>query len=259
MNDTRNNSHVRQVEVEALTNAADLAAVACTDESARVRMLAVSRIEDDQQLLSIVKKAKHLDVRLIAVERISSEELVAEVVKARENFELIGMCFSRITDRRIIEAIAEDTSCNPIVRRLAVEYFANEAYLAEVYEAKTGRKSEGAIDAFVDWYGGGLQGVRAIGRFKGSPKALMALGTIAQKGGEAGGLAVEYLCNALGSSNPKQAQIAEDELASLTDPEMVTTVVLAAADTKLVEPIRAVLTRIDTREARAALGDIENG
>ena len=99
-----------------------------------------------------------------------------------------------------------------------------------------------------------MRGVRAIGRFKRSPKALKALGTIALKGGDTGGLAVEYLTNALGSANPKIAKVAADELASLTDPEMVETLVRSLDDPKLGQPIREVLARIDTPEARAALG-----
>jgi hypothetical protein len=117
-----------------------------------------------------------------------------------------------------------------------------------------GRKSEASVQAFVQAYGGGLRGVRAIGRFKRSEKALKALGTIAQKGGDEGGLAVEYLCNALGSANPKLAGIAMDELALVKDPAMVQTLILSMDDPKLQTPILEVLVRIDTPEARAALG-----
>ncbi len=245
---------MRLEEIEKLKDEDKLVEIVCTDDSPRVRLVAISKVNDDQQLMKVVQNAKELDVRLVAVERISSEEIVAELVKAKENLELMGMCFSRITDRKIIESIAEDPKCNPVARRIAVEQFADEAYLAEVYEAKTGRKSERAVDAILEYHGGGLRGVRAIGRFKRSEKALKALGTVAQKGGEEGGLAVEYLCNALGSANPKLSQVAANELAVLTDPELVGALVRALDDPKLSRPIREVLKKIDTAESRAALG-----
>ena len=162
------------------------------------------------------------------------------------------MCFSRITDREIIQSIAEDTSCSKVARRMAVEHYADESYLSELEDE---RKSEASVQAFVQAYGGGLRGVRAIGRFKRSEKALKALGTIAQKGGDTGGLAVEYLCNALDSANPKLAKVAMDELAAVKDPAMVQTLILSMDDSKLQAPIIEVLTRIDTAEARAALGN----
>ncbi|MCP4677381.1 MAG: hypothetical protein GY854_18075 [Deltaproteobacteria bacterium] len=239
--------------VEKLSDENSLVEIACTDDSPRVRLLAISRIRDDDRLLKVANDANELDVRLLAVERISSQEKIAEILRAKENLDLLGMCFSKITDRNIIESIAEDTTCNPVARRLAVEHFANEAYLAEVYEEKTGRKSPRAIDAFLDYYGGGLRGVRAIGRFKRSPKALKALGTIAKRGGEEGDLAVEYLSNALGSSNQDLVKIATEELAGIEDPELVATLVRALENPKLAEPIRGVLARIDTPESRVAL------
>ncbi len=244
---------IRLEAVEKLTDEDALVNVACKDDSPRVRLVAVSRIKSDDKLEAVVKNAKELDVRLVAVERISSQERIAEIVREKENLELIGMCFSRITDRGIIESIAEDTTCSPVARRLAVEHFANEAYLSEMYEKKTGRKSRKAVEAFLEYYGGGLRGVRAIGRFKRSPKALKALGTIAQKGGEEGELAVEYLCNALGSANPELAKVAEDELAALRDGELVATIVRAMDDPKLGAPIRKVLERIDNKETSVAL------
>ena len=252
-----NNSDDPRARLQSTENLKDedkLVEIACNDDSPRVRLVAVSRVSDDEKLHKIVKEAKELDVRLVAIERISSQELIAEIVKAKENLVLMGMCFSRITDRKIIESIAEDPKSNPVARRLAVEHFADEAYLSEVYEAKTGRKSEAAVQALIEFHGGGLRGVRAIGRFKRSEKALKALGTIALKGGDTGGLAVEYLCKALGSANPKLLKVATEELAALSDSEMVATLICALEDPKLQEPIRAVLKRIDTVEARAALG-----
>ena len=244
--------------VENLKDDDALVEIACTADTAQVRLLAVSRVNDDEHLMRIVYQAKALDVRLVAAERISSEAMLADVIKGRENLELIGVCFSRITDKDIIEKLAHDTSVNPIARRMAVEYYADESYLAEATEAaekaKAARKSPEAVQAFVDAHGGGIAGVRAIGRFRRSEKALKALGTIAGMGGEEGGLAIEYLCHGLASPNRSLQTCAADELASLKSPELVAYLVRSLDKPDLREPIREVLERIDTPDARAALG-----
>jgi hypothetical protein len=250
------NPRVRLAAVEKLDDPEALVEVACTDESPRVRLTAVSRLNDDLHLDQVARNAESLDARLVAVERIFSQRTVADLLKESKNVDLIGMCFSKISDRRIIESIAQDPVYSAAVRRMAVEYFADESYLSEAVESeeKPARKSEEAVQAFVDAYGGGLRGVRAIGRFKRSEKALKALGTIARKGGETGGLAVEYLCSALGSANSKLVECAADELAQLGDPDLVDCVIRALDNPNLREPIRKILMRINTPEARAALG-----
>jgi hypothetical protein len=252
---TSTNPKVRLAAVEKLDDPGALVEVACTDESPRVRLTAVARLADDQLLDKVARSAESLDARLVAVERIFSQRVVADLLKEPENVELISMCFSKISDRRIIESIAQDPAYSATVRRMAVEYFADESYLSEVAEtAAPERKSDEAVQAFVDAYGGGLRGVRAIGRFKRSEKALRALGTVARKGGETGGLAVEYLCSALGSANPKLVECAADELAQLKEPDLVDCVIRALDNPNLRRPIREVLRRINTPEAKAALG-----
>jgi len=251
------NPKVRMAAVEKLEDPEVLAQLACGDESPRVRLTAVLRLDDDLHLEKIARNGEYLDARLMAVERIFSQGVLANLLRSRENLELIGMCFSRITDRRIIESIAEDPACSPAVRRMAVEYYADESFLEDATneaEAEPVRKSEEAVEAFVDVYGGGLRGVRAIGRFKRSEKALRALGTIARKGGETGGLAVEYLCSGLGSANPKLAECAEAELVVLRDPDLVDCIIRSLDNENLRQPIRRVLERIGTPEAKAALG-----
>ncbi|MDX2435564.1 MAG: hypothetical protein QNL88_00815 [Acidobacteriota bacterium] len=254
---TNPNPRVRLTAVEKLDDPEVLIEVACTDDSPRVRLTAVSRLGNDIQLDEIARRAESLDVRLVAVERIFSQGVVAELLKEPENLELIGICFSKISDRRIIESIAEDPKYPAPVRRMAVEYFADESYLAEVVDTKEKpeRKSEEAVEAFIEVYGGGLRGVRAIGRFKRSEKALLALGTIARKGGETGGLAAEYLCSALGSANPKLVECAASELEQVKDPDLVDCLIRALDNPALSMPIREVLRRIDTPETRAALGN----
>jgi hypothetical protein len=96
--------------------------------------------------------------------------------------------------------------------------------------------------------------VRAIGRFRRSEKALKALGTIASMGGEEGGLAIEYLCQGLASPNPSLKKCAAEELCCLKDPELVACLVRSLDKPDLREPIRDVLEKLDTPEARAALG-----
>lgn len=252
------NPKVRMAAVEKLDDPDSLVHIACTDDSPRVRITAVFRLTDDVHLEKVAREGEHLDARLVAVERVFSQGVLADLLKSHENLELIGMCFSRITDRRIIESIAEDPAYSPAVRRMAVEYYADESFLEDVSkeaEAEPERKSEEAVEAFVDAYGGGLRGVRAIGRFKRSEKALKALGTIARKGGETGGLAVEYLCSALGSANPKLVETAASELEVLRDPDLVDCIIRSLDNQNLREPIRSVLERIGTPEAKAALGE----
>jgi hypothetical protein len=252
---THQDPRVRLKAVEKLEDRETLVEVACTDDSARVRLTAVSRLCDDQSLERVARHASSLDARLVAVERIFSQGVVADLLKGPENLELIAMCFSRISDRRIIENIAKDPDYSPLVRRMAVEYFADAGYLEEIAEAKPERKSAEAVEAFVEAYGGGLRGVRAIGRFRRSETALKALGTIARQGGETGGLAVEYLCSALGSANPKLASCAEEELVALKDRELVDCMIRSMDNPSLREPLRRVLQQIGTPEARAAVGE----
>ena len=252
------NPRIRLNAVEKMEDPEMLVHVACTDDSPRVRLTAVAMLKDDHSLERIARTAESLDVRLVAVERIFSQGVIADLLKDPKNLELMSVCFSRISDRRIIESIAQDEAYSGVVRRMAIEYFADSGYLdeaAEKDEAETGEPtSVQRVSAFVELYGGGLRGVRAIGRFRRSEKALKALGTIARQGGETGGLAIEYLCSALGSPNPKLAGCAADELATLKDTEAVDSLIRAMDNPNLREPIRLVLERIGTPEARAALG-----
>jgi hypothetical protein len=65
---------------------------------------------------------------------------------------------------------------------------------------------------------------------------------------------VEYLCSALASKNPDLVKCAADELAALSDPDIVDCIVRSLDDVSLRQPIREVLDRIGTPEAKAALG-----
>jgi hypothetical protein len=255
---------VRLQAVEKMTEQRELAEVARTDDSPRVRMAAVARVQEDELLAEVAKDAREMDVRLAAVERISSQRLLAEIIRVRKNYQLMGACFARISDPDVLSDIAGDPAYNPAARRMAVEQFADESYLADVSDLRPdgteekGPMSPEAIETLLERYGG-TRVVRAIGRFRHSEKALRALGIIASRSGESGGLAVEYLCRALGSANPALRRCATEELAGVQEPEVVAHLVRALDDPKLCEPIREVLERIDTPEARAALGQSSNG
>lgn len=253
----KDNPRARLEALQKSGDRADLLDAACSDDSPRVRLAAVAQLDDDATLAKVALDAKELDVRIAAVERISSQQLLADIIKARKNYELMGACFARITDRKILEAIAQDTGYNPTARRIAVEQFADESYLDDIERAREEpdhRVGDQAIGRLLQ-ASGDLRVVRAIGRFRNSEKAVRALGAIARKGGESGGLAVEYLCRALGSSNPKVQLTAQGELYGLSDPELVSQLVRSLDDPRLREPIREVLKQINTPEARKALGD----
>ena len=147
---THTNPKVRLAALEKLDDPEVVVEVACHDESPRVRLTAVSRLTDDLHLEKVARNAESLDVRLVAIERIFSQGIIADLLKVPEDVELIGMCFSRITDRRIIESIAQDPDYSPTVRRMAVEYFADESYLSDAAaasEEKPQRKTEEAVAA----------------------------------------------------------------------------------------------------------------
>jgi len=253
------NPQVRLKAVDGMTDPEMLVTVACTDDSPRVRLTAVAKLKDDQTLERVARGAESLDARLVAVERIFSQGVVADLLKDPKNMALMSVCFSRISDGRIIESIAQDEAYGGVVRRMAVEYFADSGYLDEASDAAETEMAEPTADqrveACVELYGGGLRGVRAIGRFRRSEKALKALGTIARNGGETGGLAIEYLCTALGSANSKLADCAAEQLAVLKDTEAVDSLIRAMDNPGLREPVQTVLRRIGTPEALAALGD----
>jgi len=251
---------VRARAVHTLHDENLLAEIARTDDSPRVRQAAVDRIESEQLLVEVAMDAKQIDVRIAAVQKISSQAKLAEIIKSRRNQELMGACFARITDSNILATIARDPSYNITARRIAFENFADESFLADVAEEldptprKTQeRKSDSAVEAILKQYGG-TRVVRAIGKFRGSEKALRALGTIARKGGESGELAIEYLARGLAYSNPVTQRCAAEELASLKDPEQVAVIVSQLDNPALRERLADVLRQIDTPEARAALG-----
>jgi len=252
-----------QVRLEALESIADetlLAEIAKTDASPRVRQAAVAKVTDQDLLMGIALDGQQIDARIAAVERIESQEKLAEIIKIRKNFQLMGACFARITDKKILEAIANDKAYNISARRMAIENFADESFLAEVTQHRVSRgtpKSRAQIDTLVERYGG-VRLARALGRFRGSPNAISALGDIMRHGGEAGVVALEYLVQALGHGNREVANAAQAELAGLNDGELIAHLIGMMENASLQGEILKVLRGLDHPDARQAVDSIDS-
>lgn len=249
-----------EVRLKAISNLGDqniLGELARTDKSPRVRMAAVARIDDQNVLISIALDGKEIDSRIAAVERIESQQQLAEIIKVRKNYQLMGACFARITDRKILEAIANDPEYNRAARRIAIENFADESYLSEVSRpsAEPGRlKSPEEIDAIIERYGDARL-VQAMGKFRGSPNAILTLGAIMRRGGETASTAIEYLVQALNHANPEIRKCAEDQLVSLKEAGMIAHLIRLSERSDLHDKVMMVLGKIEHPEARQFLED----
>ena len=229
-----------------------LAQLAKTDISPRVRAAAVKAIDDPQQLTDVALDGKHIDTRIVAVEKIDSQERLAEIIKTRKNSKLMGACFARITDTGILKRIAEDTGYNISARRMAVENFADESYLAEIAPSPD-RKGAGTSPEEIDFLIAKYTAprlVRIFGKYRGSKSAVLALGELARRGGEPGLGAIDYLAISLKHANPEIHQTAADQLATLSDAEQVTYLIRMMDNAQLHPKILEVLARIDHPEAR---------
>jgi len=250
---------VRLQAVARIDDQALLAELAGTDESPRVRRAAVDKINDMQYLLTVALDGEYIDARIAAVEKIDSQETLAEIVKKRKNMQLMGACFSRITDREILKQIANSAEYNMSARRMAIENFADESFLSEVRldsgDQPTPKTPE-EIDALIKKHGGERL-VRAIGKFRGSPSAILALGEIMRRGGDAALAAVEYLAQALAHAGAEVRRTAEEQLVQVRDPELVARLVRMMEKAELHERILAVLRRIDHPDARQILESSE--
>ena len=150
-----------------------LAELAKTDASGRVREAAVAKLSDQELLACVALDGEHIDARIAAIERIESQEKLAEIIKTRKQLALMGACFARITNKELLERIANDASYNISARRMAVENFADESYLAEIAPASAGEqkpKTPEEIEALVNKYGAARL-VRVFGKFRGSKNA----------------------------------------------------------------------------------------
>jgi hypothetical protein len=241
--------------LQAVTSLADqqqLATLAMSDTSPRVRNAAVRKISDQELLFDVALNGKEIDSRIIAVEQIKSQEKLAEIIKIRKNFQLLGACFSKITDKDILQKIAYDTEYNMSARRLAIEQFADEAYL-KAFEEKSSidkkTKSKEEIDSIITKYGGD-QLVHALGKFRGSKNAMKALGELLHRGGTAAHSAVEQLAKGLLHANLEIAQEAEKQLISIKDPDLIALLVRMIQNKELQDKVLSILRKIDHEDAR---------
>jgi len=137
-------------------------------------------------------------------------------------------------------------------RRLAIEQFADEAYLAEIKEEISPHKkakSKEDIDAVINKYGGERL-VHALGKFRGSVSAVKALGEVMRRGGDAAQAAVEQLAKSLLHANPEIHREAEKQLATITDPDLIALLISMIDNKELNEKILTVLQQIDHKDAK---------
>jgi len=159
---------VRLKAISKLTDQKLLAEIAKTDKSPRVRKAAVARVNEQEMLFSIALDGQEIDVRIDAVERIESQQKLAQIIK------------------------------------IAIENYADEAFLVDIDQPETESKPKTPeeIDAYIKKFGG-VRLARALGKFRGSKSAIIALGEIMRRGGEASLIALEYLVQGLDHSSPE--------------------------------------------------------
>ena len=238
--------------VASLSDQAILTKLSMSDPSPRVRQAAVAKVTDQELLLKIALDSKEIDVRVAAVERIDSQEKLAEIIKVRRNFQLMGACFARITDKKVLDGIAKNPEYNMSARRMAIESYADESFLTEISgeQAGTNRiKTPEEINKLIKKYGGAYL-VRALGRFRGSKNAILALGEIVRQGGEPAILALEKVTQGLAHANPQVSEAARAVLVDLDDPGLITRLIAMMDNEKLHDRILAVLREIDHPDAR---------
>jgi hypothetical protein len=234
-----------QVRLRALQKLSDpnkIVQVACQDASPTVRLEAVRKLTDPNHLAVVVKNGEGLEARVQAVGRIQDQKLLARILLERKNNDTMQAAFENLTDPEVLKVIAEDGRYNIATRRIAIENFADQSFLEDVArnvttpgvkEAALKRLSEeGAavptastpeapedkapdpehIDAILERYGA-ERIIDAIGKFRGSEKAIRSLGLIAAKGVEGSERAIHFLEKALEHSNPHIRVCALEEMA----------------------------------------------
>ncbi|MCK5124648.1 MAG: hypothetical protein KAR42_00185 [candidate division Zixibacteria bacterium] len=245
------NPETRLTAVAKMECQKTLSELAQNDPSPRVRLLAMGKITDQELLVKVALDGKEIDVRIAAVERIKSQDKLADIIKARKNFQLMGACFAQITNTKVLERIANDTGYNMSARRMAIENYADESFLEEIQPSvKEGRpKSPEEIDELIDRYGG-VSLARGLGKFRGSPNAMKALGEIMKRGGDAAVIALEQLTQGLVHANVEVQKASFEQLAALADTGLVLHLIRLMDKAPLHDPITAVLKEINHPEAR---------
>ena len=230
----------RLAALQKLTDEKKIIEVACSDASPAVRLQAVRMLKDPSHLATVVKSGEGEEARVDAVGRIQDQELLAQILLERKNMAIMQAAFENLTDPEILKKIAEDDRYNIAARRVAIDNFADQSFLEEVAkkvttpgvkEAALKRLSEEGvevaaeteaaaetpdaehIEAILERYGADRI-VDAIGKFRGSEKAIRSLGLVARKGKEGSEHAVHFLEKALEHSNPHIRACALEEMAS---------------------------------------------
>jgi hypothetical protein len=242
---------VRLRFVERTSDQERLAEMAAHDSSVRVRKAAIARIDDDKLLESVALNGEYIDARIAAVQRIESQTTLARIIKLRRNYDLMAACFARITDKSILDMIANDKEYNLSARRIAIENYADEAYLTESIgsAADHAEKSPEEVDALVNKYGGDNL-VRALSRFRGSQSAIKAMGQIMRSGSGASEQAAEQIAQGLVHANHSIREAAERELVTISDGQLVAVLLRLMDNPELEQPIKKVLANIDHPDAR---------
>ncbi len=249
------NPETRLKAVTKLTDEAILDELARCDVSPRVRLAATEKIQDQNHLLNIALHGNEIDARIAAVERIESQQVLADIIKQRKNLKLMGACFARITDRSILDAIANDTEYNLTARRMAIENYADESFLEDLqpkHDTGSPAKTPEEIEELIQRYGG-VRLARALGKFRGSPNAMIALGEILKRGGEMAEVAVDQLANGLIHANRTVRNAAFKQLVSLKDGDLINHLIRLMDHAQLHAAILDVLNHIDHPEARRAV------
>jgi len=232
---------VRLTALRKLTEEDKIVEVACHDVSPTVRLEAVRKLKDPSRLAAVVKNGEGEEARVEAVGRIQDQELLAQILLERKNHAIMMAAFQGLTDPETLKKIAEDDRYNIATRRIAIENFADQAFLEEVAknvttpgvkEAAERRLAEESgepvasaepttaktpdtehIEGILERYGT-ERIIEAIGKFRGSEKAIRSLGLIARKGTEESERAIHFLTKALEHSNPRIRACALEEMAS---------------------------------------------
>jgi hypothetical protein len=270
---------VRLHALQKLTDPNKIVDVACHDGSPTVRLEAVRMLKEPSDLASVVKDGEGEEARVEAVGRIQDQKLLAQILLERKNNAIMQAAFENLTDPEVLKKIAEDDRYNIATRRIAIDNFADQSFLEEVAknvatpgvkEAALKRLSEeggdvsaatspeetdteapdpGHIEAILERYGA-ERIVEAIGKFRGSEKAIRSLGLVAAKGAEGSERAIHFLEKALEHSNPHIRISALEELAEALPKEKLEPILESAC--KDADPtVRDAVNRIRTSGSSA--------
>ncbi len=229
--------HVRMKALARLQDEDLLVEVAASDSAPAVRLAAARRIQAPSRLVELVDSAKSMDVILDAVGRIEDSNLLAKIILDHKNLQIMNAAFEGITEPKILEDIAQDDRYSIQARRLAIDNYADQAFMDDMDPKADGtsgatdkkhRKPEGKelneenIRALLEQYGPDKI-ADAMGKFRGSDRAVRSLGLIARSNPEENARALHYLDKALEHSNPHIRTCALREVASLPPGETVDT------------------------------------